>query len=271
VFLFIVDALRLDFMLDMSQPSPLPSDGPGPSPGPGSGPGAVLNGPYNKLPTLRRLLDEDPAHAALFGFRAEPPTVTAQRLRALTGGGMPTFLDIGNNMAARSISEDNWLSQLRASVPGTGTGAGTGAGRQLICIGDDTWEALFPGAFDVSLPMASFNTRDLYGVDDGIERHLFQLMDQHRHQGQGKGQEQGQEQEQEQGQGQGQEQGQGQGQEQGQGQGQEQGQEQQPPWDLFIAHFLGVDHVGHTHSAFHPLMAERLLRMDALMGQVIER
>lgn len=29
-------------------------------------------------------------------------------------------------------------------------------------------------------------------------------------------------------------------------------------WDVFIVHFLGVDHIGHTHSACHPKMAERL-------------
>ena len=42
-------------------------------------------------------------------------------------------------------------------------------------------------------------------------------------------------------------------------------------WDVFIAHFLGVDHVGHTYSAFHPLMTERLNRMDVLVEKVIEK
>jgi len=40
-------------------------------------------------------------------------------------------------------------------------------------------------------------------------------------------------------------------------------------WDFYIAHFLGVDHIGHTHSAFHPLMGDRLTRMDSLAFKVI--
>ena len=41
-------------------------------------------------------------------------------------------------------------------------------------------------------------------------------------------------------------------------------------WDLFVTHFLGVDHIGHTHHAHHPLMQERLLRMDKAVKKVIE-
>jgi GPI ethanolamine phosphate transferase 3 subunit O len=40
-------------------------------------------------------------------------------------------------------------------------------------------------------------------------------------------------------------------------------------WDTYIAHFLGVDHIGHTHSAFHPLMGDSLERMDELAFKVI--
>ena len=39
---------------------------------------------------------------------------------------------------------------------------------------------------------------------------------------------------------------------------------QQQPWDLFIAHFLGVDHIGHSHNAFHPLMTERFILFNAI-------
>lgn len=40
-------------------------------------------------------------------------------------------------------------------------------------------------------------------------------------------------------------------------------------FDLFIAHFLGVDHIGHTLHAFHPMMQDRLLRMDTVAQRVI--
>ena len=38
---------------------------------------------------------------------------------------------------------------------------------------------------------------------------------------------------------------------------------------LFITHFLGVDHIGHTHHAYHPLMATRIQMMDQVMMEVI--
>lgn len=192
VFLFVVDALRLDFMVD--HPEPLH-------------PGRAVA--YNRLSTVRRLLQEQPARTALFTFRADPPTVTSQRLQALTTGGMPTFLDIRGNMGASTVVEDSWPVQLAAS------------GKRMVHMGDDTWLSLYPDVFNVSFPFDSFNTKDIHGVDNGIESHLFEEMEQ--------------------------------------------------PWDLFVAHFLGVDHVGHTHSAFHPLMQERLDRMDVLLAGIVER
>ena len=45
----------------------------------------------------------------------------------------------------------------------------------------------------------------------------------------------------------------------------------QVEWDLFIAHFLGVDHIGHSFSAHHVLMGDRLSRMDDLLLKVIDR
>ena len=195
VFLFVVDALRLDMMVEQFEPL-APTDA-----------GRALV--YNRLTTLHRLMKEQPSHAALFTFRADPPTVTSQRLQALTTGGMPTFLEIRGNMGASRVVEDSWLGQLAAR------------GGRTVHMGDDTWQSLYPDMFNVSFPIDSFNTKDIRGVDDGIESHLFEEM--------------------------------------------------QQPWDLFVAHFLGVDHVGHTHSAFHPLMQERLDRMDALLSEVVER
>jgi len=39
---------------------------------------------------------------------------------------------------------------------------------------------------------------------------------------------------------------------------------------LFITHFLGVDHIGHTHHAYHPLMRDRITLMDQLMNDVVK-
>jgi len=40
-------------------------------------------------------------------------------------------------------------------------------------------------------------------------------------------------------------------------------------WQLLIAHFLGVDHCGHTFGPQHPKMAEKLKQMDTVLRYVI--
>jgi phosphatidylinositol glycan class O len=36
-------------------------------------------------------------------------------------------------------------------------------------------------------------------------------------------------------------------------------------WDFIIAHYLGVDHVGHTYGAKHPIMKRKLKEMDEII------
>ena len=40
-------------------------------------------------------------------------------------------------------------------------------------------------------------------------------------------------------------------------------------WDVLIAHFLGVDHVGHTHGPNHTAMTSKLKQMDKMLRAVI--
>lgn len=39
-------------------------------------------------------------------------------------------------------------------------------------------------------------------------------------------------------------------------------------WDAVVAHYLGVDHVGHTHAVDTPQMADKLAEMDAHVAEV---
>ena len=39
-------------------------------------------------------------------------------------------------------------------------------------------------------------------------------------------------------------------------------------WDVFIGHFLGVDHVGHKFGPNHPEMARKLAQMNAVLEHV---
>ena len=40
-------------------------------------------------------------------------------------------------------------------------------------------------------------------------------------------------------------------------------------WDVLIAHFLGVDHVGHTFGPSHPAMESKLTQMDRALREVV--
>jgi len=72
--LIIIDALRFDFV-DF-QPS--------------------SNAYYhNKLTFVHNLLTENSKQTRLYNFVADPPTTTMQRLKGLTTGGLPTFVDAG--------------------------------------------------------------------------------------------------------------------------------------------------------------------------------
>ncbi|XP_062064001.1 GPI ethanolamine phosphate transferase 3 isoform X4 [Lepus europaeus] len=148
VVLVLIDALRFDFaqpQRSAEPPASLPFLG--------------------KLGSLQKILETQPHHARLYRAQVDPPTTTMQRLKALTTGSLPTFIDAGSNFASHAIVEDNLIKQLNS------------AGRRIVFMGDDTWKALFPGAFSQAFFFPSFNTRDLHTVDNGILEHLYPTMD----------------------------------------------------------------------------------------------
>ncbi|GAX19943.1 phosphatidylinositol glycan, class O [Fistulifera solaris] len=114
------------------------------------------------------------AKARLFQFVADPPTVTMQRLKALTTGGLPTFADISANMGGATVEEDSWMHQV-VTIDGRNRGLSAHRARMGF-VGDDTWEDLFPGFFAESYPYPSFNTRDLDTVDNGCLKHIPDML-----------------------------------------------------------------------------------------------
>ena len=70
--------------------------------------------PYeNKLPIINEILLSRPKHTRLYQFIADPPSTTMQRLKSLTTGTLPTFIDAGSNFASSEIQEDNLIYQVR--------------------------------------------------------------------------------------------------------------------------------------------------------------
>uniref|UniRef100_A0A182WCG9 Uncharacterized protein n=1 Tax=Anopheles minimus TaxID=112268 RepID=A0A182WCG9_9DIPT len=141
VILLVIDALRYDFGLynpDNAHPAPY----------------------ENNLPILSELLRKQPDHSRRLKFVADPPTTTMQRLKGITTGSLPTFIDIGSNFASPEINEDNLIDQL------------VRANRTTVFLGDGTWTELFPNRFTREYPHPSFNIYDLDTVDSAIEKQL---------------------------------------------------------------------------------------------------
>ncbi|CDK27793.1 unnamed protein product [Kuraishia capsulata CBS 1993] len=138
----VIDALRFDFVI--------PVEG--------------STEPYhNKLTALYELFQNEPENSLLLKFIADPPTTTLQRLKGLTTGSLPTFIDAGSNFDGDTIDEDNWVSQLYHNE------------RNVAFVGDDTWTALFnPFLYqNLTRPYDSLNVWDLHSVDNGVIEHIF--------------------------------------------------------------------------------------------------
>lgn len=80
--------------------------------------------------------------AVPFTSHAQAPTVTMPRVKALTTGSIPSFLDMVLNIAESDTTstlahQDTWIAQMAAKNDGA-----------LVMYGDDTWLKLFPDTFD---------------------------------------------------------------------------------------------------------------------------
>lgn len=146
----VIDALRYDFTIPSHRSTAEPQQ-------------QIY---LDNFPILHEMAVSSPANAFLLPFIADPPTTTLQRLKGLTTGTLPTFIDVGSNFAGTAIEEDNIVSHLKD------------AGKTVVHLGDDTWHALFPGFFDPNMtrPYDSFNVWDLHTVDNGVIEHIMPLL-----------------------------------------------------------------------------------------------
>lgn len=140
--ILVIDALRTDFI---SPHSPEPRS------------------PHHHgiLSLPAELMLGDPSRSMIFNGYSDPPTTTMQRIKGITTGSLPTFVDAGANFASTAIEEDSIISQFVT------------ANKTVAFMGDDTWVNLFPTAFTRSHPYDSFNVEDLHSVDNGVIEHLF--------------------------------------------------------------------------------------------------
>ncbi|KAL7553916.1 hypothetical protein ACHAWF_017267 [Thalassiosira exigua] len=183
----------------------------------------------------------------LYKFVADPPTVTMQRLKGLTTGGLPTFADISGSFGGAEVEEDSWVEQLKDAPwqrrrGRRENGGGKPEGRpRTAFVGDDTWHDLFPTMFDDSHPYPSFNTRDLDTVDNGCLEHLPRLLDNMVGLKDSASESTGD------------------------------SDPNSAPFELVVSHFLGVDHVGHTYGPNNPHMVDKLHQMDLMLDRTLRK
>lgn len=101
-----------------------------------------------------------------FTAHATSPTITMPRIKAITTGSTPSFLDAILNFDEADTSstlavQDTWLAQMKAKKDG-----------KLVMYGDDTWLKLFPGLFDRADGTSSFFVSDFTEVDNNVTRHI---------------------------------------------------------------------------------------------------
>lgn len=101
-----------------------------------------------------------------FTAHATAPTITLPRIKALTTGSIPSFLDVILNFAESDEtssleSQDTWLAQLKAR-----------RGGRLVLYGDDTWLKLFPHTFSRAEGTSSFFVSDFTEVDHNVTRNV---------------------------------------------------------------------------------------------------
>ncbi|KAK7751347.1 major facilitator superfamily transporter protein [Diatrype stigma] len=135
---------------------------------------SVVSGPPPEAPfdrvifmvvdALRRLIANGVAMP--YTAHATSPTITMPRIKAITTGSTPSFLDAilsfdEADTSSTLAAQDTWLAQMRAKGSG-----------KLVMYGDDTWLKLFPGTFDRADGTSSFFVSDFTEVDNNVTRHV---------------------------------------------------------------------------------------------------
>eukprot|EP00850_Spirogloea_muscicola_P002716 SM000010S04354 [mRNA] locus=s10:1095085:1106203:+ [translate_table: standard] len=87
------------------------------------GAGSSSGSPWvGSLPIFQQLVQHGKNPAAVLKSVADPPTTSLQRLKGLTTGGLPTFVDVGDSFGAPAVTEDQLISQAAELVEEPGGG-----------------------------------------------------------------------------------------------------------------------------------------------------
>lgn len=93
--IIIIDSLRFDFI----------------SPNPPVPPSSYY---HHVLKAPAELSKSYPDRSTIFCAFSDPPTTTSQRIKGITTGSLPTFIEMGYNFGASSVLEDSLIRQLHS-------------------------------------------------------------------------------------------------------------------------------------------------------------
>ncbi|XP_053155524.1 GPI ethanolamine phosphate transferase 2 isoform X2 [Hemicordylus capensis] len=117
------------------------------------------------MPYTTQLVEGGTSHS--FIAEAKPPTVTMPRIKALTTGSIPGFIDVIMNLNSPTLLEDNLIWQAKT------------AGKRIIFYGDDTWVRLFPKHFVEYDGTTSFFVSDYTEEREVASPHLLVVCGDH--------------------------------------------------------------------------------------------
>ncbi|GJQ78308.1 hypothetical protein Trydic_g22146 [Trypoxylus dichotomus] len=106
-------------------------------------------------PNIMKLIKGD---GCLSVAKVESPTVTLPRIKALTTGSVPQFVDMILNLLDTESASDSILHQA------------INYGKEIVFYGDDTWLKLYPDMFLRSEGTSSFYVYDYTEVDNNVTR-----------------------------------------------------------------------------------------------------
>lgn len=174
--LFVLDAMRYDFMLDIKDQNISES--------------SLLKGDsivfpieeqvyHHCMPIFEKCRKEYPERSFMAPFIADPPTTSLQRISGIISGTLPTFLEAAFNFDQIESLQDNLLEQFAQKYDAT----------SIYFMGDDTWTSLFPDVLPSGshtdsrdwkthriFPDYSFLLFDLNTVDNNIKNILKPLL-----------------------------------------------------------------------------------------------
>lgn len=97
----------------------------------------------------------------MLNIHVQSPTVTLPRIKSITTGTVPNFIDVVLNLGSTRLTIDSLVHQL------------TQNGRRIVFCGDDTWTKLFPDSFQRQLANSdSLYVNDFYNGDANITQQL---------------------------------------------------------------------------------------------------